>query len=143
MKEVIKRYQLKSGVTAEDLLLNGFTFSLDGVIRDISAQRYTYINYILEDIELIIEIGINENGKLSFDDYKNVLVLDDDFCQPYYPFYDDVEGFEYLNDVIKKYNNLMDKLVKKGVLVPKELENTKTNEEEIVRKRIIVNKENN
>ena len=49
-----------------------------------------------------------------------VIVLDDDFCQPYYPFYDETQDFKMVNLVIRKYNEAMDELVSLGILNEKE-----------------------
>lgn len=128
MNKKIKRYDLNN-ITVEDLIKNEFKYCETGVINSIKTPRYFYIKFLCDEIELIIEIGINENGTLSFDDYENVLLIDDDFGQPYNPFYRDTE-FPFLDKVINKYNEAMDDLVKKGILVDKVLEN-----ENISRKR--------
>ena len=50
----------------------------------------------------------------KWNDLDFVLVLDDDFCQPYGPFYtrygEEVDGFWCLEKVIEKYNAFMDSL---------------------------------
>ena len=46
--------------------------------------------------------------------------MDDAYGQPYTPFYDN-KPFQFLNIVIMKYNEVMDKLVAGGVLKEKEL----------------------
>lgn len=45
-------------------------------------------------------------------DLKFFIVLDEDFCQPYMPFYEYINNtvnlFPYLQTVIKRYNDVMD-----------------------------------
>ena len=54
-----------------------------------------------------------EKGLAEWDDFNFVLVLDDDFGQPYAPFYGknykkDIQDFPCLEFVIEKYNEFMD-----------------------------------
>ena len=120
MNSIIKKYELSSNVTTEDLLKNGFKYSEKGCIKDITTPRYHFIKYLTKDFELLIEIGINEDGTLLFDDEKHVLLLDDDFCQPYGPFYDEVNS-PIVNDLINKYNEVMDKFVENGIMREKDI----------------------
>lgn len=70
---------------------------------------------LVDNIELHITFNI---GDMTFDDYDDVLVLDDSFCQPYTPFYteNDLKTFSFLEKVIKAYNRNMDTLVDAGIL---------------------------
>ena len=114
----IKKYKLNENVSIETLKKNGFKEG--GFMNEVPSPKYKYNKYLVDDIELCIEISVNEDKSLSFDDFNNVLVLDDEFCQPYTDFYNTqnpdsiVSG--YLNRVISKYNEEMDELVKKGIL---------------------------
>ena len=65
--------------------------------------------------DFIIYIGFPdfEEGLVEWDDFNFVLVLDDDFGQPYTPFYgknykQDIQNFPCLEYVIEAYNNFMD-----------------------------------
>ena len=54
-----------------------------------------------------------EKGLVEWDDFNFVLVLDDDFGQPYTPFYgknykQDIQNFPCREFVIEKYNEFMD-----------------------------------
>ena len=116
MRPEIKKYGLKENITEEDLKKCGFTYSIDGSIKKITTPRYFYFKYLIDEIELFVEIGINEDGTFTFDDFDTVMVLDDDFCQPYTPFYKEDADFPFSNSVIIKYNEAMDELVSKGIL---------------------------
>ena len=65
--------------------------------------------------DFIIYIGFPdfEEGLVEWDDFNFVLVLDDDFGQPYTPFYGknykkDIQNFPCLECVIEAYNKFMD-----------------------------------
>ena len=65
--------------------------------------------------DFIICIGFPdfEKGLVEWDDFNFVLVLDDDFGQPYTPFYGknykkDIQNSPCLECVIEAYNNFMD-----------------------------------
>lgn len=65
--------------------------------------------------DFIISIGFPdfEKGLAEWDDFSFVLVLDDEFGQPYTPFYGrnykkDIQNFPCLECVIEAYNNFMD-----------------------------------
>lgn len=118
MLKTIKKYELADGITSDVLVNNGFTmFS-----KNQDGQEVMYYNTwapLHKDVEVFIDIIINPDGTLSFDDYENVLVIDDAYGQPYTPFYDN-KPFQFLSIVIMKYNEVMDKLVTSGVLKEKE-----------------------
>lgn len=106
----IKRYKLQNNITKEDLLSYGFKpGSWIKKNADIFISKSFY--YKKTDFEFSINIALNSNT-LNFDDYDNVLILDEDFGQPYTPFYvyfdKNVNDFEVLEYVINCYNLLMD-----------------------------------
>jgi len=110
MLKSIKQYKLKQNINKEDLVNAGFKNG--GWQSQFKDPKVSYsIELINDEIELHIEI---ETNTMKFDCFDNVLVLDEDFGQPYGTFYGDKE-FEYLNRVIEKYNIVMDKFVDKGV----------------------------
>ena len=65
------------------------------------------------DFSIYIGFPDFEKGLVEWDDFSFVLVLDDDFGQPYTPFYGenykkDIQDFPCLELVIEKYNEFMD-----------------------------------
>lgn len=120
MIKEIKRYTLSDNLSIDMLKKNNFKNG--GYLKKIPHPKYSYNKYLADEIELHIEIGINEDGTFNFDDFDNIIVLDDNFCQPYYPFYEYDKGFPFLNELIKEYNNSMDNLVKDGILKEKNIE---------------------
>ncbi len=124
MLKHIKRYELTDGLTAEDLESKGFK----KFERLSSENKITYYNKnscLYNDIEVFVDIIINDDGSLSFDDCENVLVMDDRFGQPYTPFYDN-KLFHFLSYIIFRYNEFMDSLVEDGILKQKTLEEEMT-----------------
>ena len=121
MKKKIKGYTLSDNMTINKLKKNGF--KEDDFINKIPTPKYYYNEFLVYDIELHIEIAVNSDGTFNFDDIDNIYVIDDNFGQPYYPFYSDNHEFGFLNKVIFRYNQVMDKFVEKGILKSKELEN--------------------
>lgn len=125
MKPEIKKYELSDKITIKKLKKNNFKEG--GFMKDIPSPKYYYNKNLIDDIELHIEININPDGTFNFDDFDNIIVLDDNFCQPYYPFYESKEVFSFLNKVIKEYNKTMDELVEKGIFKEKILEKANDN----------------
>ena len=103
-------YKLKDDVTMEQLIELGFK---DGswLVEDKSVECVSKSIGLGDSIELNLVIKTNP---MEFDDYEDVLVLDDDFCQPYTPFYGDnykrdIKDWNFLEKVIRRYNEEMDK----------------------------------
>lgn len=108
----INHYKIKEGVTKELLLSHSFRDG--GFINEIEKPKFFYTVNLINDIELHIEININT---LKFDDYDNVLILDDMFGQPYYPFYEKSDRvIPQIAKVRKRYNEEMDKLCNLNIL---------------------------
>lgn len=111
----IKRYKLKENLSKEYLMTHGLREGGSWIDKnsDIFISKNFYIKDI--DFEFSINIGINSSA-LYFDDFDNVLVLDEAFCQPYTPFYDEcnygkeIRNFKALENVINYYNEFMDSL---------------------------------
>ena len=101
----VKSYKIKEDTTIQKILDNGFKYSLD-------IKYLTKYIILKSDVALYIKIPLA--NVLLFDDIKNVDVLDEEFLQTYYPFYDryeeDVTDHKFLIDVIAKYNEEMDKI---------------------------------
>lgn len=97
---VINKYKFKDGTSVNDLIADGFSYSLDTKYLTkfitLKSSIVLYLKIRLIDFELLID------------------VLDDDYCQPYCPFYDYMDGeidiFPFLEKIIKTYNVEMDKL---------------------------------
>lgn len=96
----INIYKLKENTSINDLLKNGFDYSIN--------RRYLVKVVKLKDtIILWVEVSLN-------DFTAKIAVLDDDYCQYYTPFYNymdkKIKGFEFLNKVIDSYNCEMEKI---------------------------------
>lgn len=115
----IKRFKLKEGrPTQEDLEKYGFREGGSWLIKD--AKTYTSANKIVRkedfqryrDYEISFNLAFNDDPT-DFNDFDNVLILDEEFCQPYTPFYgymgnnDEKEPFPFLAWVISEYNEWM------------------------------------
>ncbi len=105
----INTYKLKNGVSKEDLSKLGFREGSWHSLYEGTDCMSKFIN-LYDSIELHITIKTNP---IKFDDFEDTLVLDDDFCQPYTPFYGDnykkdVKDFSFLEKVIDRYNQVMD-----------------------------------
>lgn len=107
--EKAKSYKLKEGITREDLKNVGFEsrkhFRHEGEFIGSMAT-------LIDDIELDIYV---QTDPIQFDDFENIEVTDFAFGQPYTPFYGDsykkyINDFPYLQEVIKRYNEVMDNL---------------------------------
>ena len=111
---IIKRYKLKDGVSYAKLKLAGARPGGSWI----NKNALYYCSYpMIDSITLDISFG----GDLqAWDDFNNVLVVDDDFGQPFSPFYAKnespiLEGSQddktsFLSQVIEKYNQIMDSL---------------------------------
>lgn len=107
----IKRFKLKDNVTRDDLFSLGFAPGGSWIKKDAEMFLSKYFYYQDTDFEYSICIAFGPNIN-DWNDFDNVLVLDEDFCQPYTPFYGDNYGkdiadFPVLEDVISKYNIFM------------------------------------
>ena len=122
MRTQIKKYVLNKNLTEQILIDNGFKYANDKSDSGIYGPVYFYFKTLYDDIELHVEIGINDDGTLSFNDTKNVLVFDDECGQMYHPFYREDVDTPYVNSVIAGYNEAMDYLASKGILKEKTME---------------------
>lgn len=107
---MIKHYKLKDGIDAEFLLKNGCKEGGSYVQED---AKYVIFRPLHGSIT--VDIAFPEDlSKWNDDDY--ILVIDEDFGQPYGPFYKfyaqkRIEGYSpFLTKVMKKYNEVMDSL---------------------------------
>lgn len=132
MNKNIKRYILDP--TTSITKLKGCLFSKNNFMTDSSSTRYSYYKTLIDNIVLQIEIYVNPDQSLMFDDYHSVHVIDDDFWRLYEPFYTEEYDYPFLNEVINKYNQVMDELVKKGILKEKIMENKNKSKQKIIKR---------
>lgn len=104
-----KSYRLKDEITTECLLDAGFK---EGYWNYKDGECVSKRVHLMGDMELELFIKTNP---MNFGDFENVIIMDSAFGQPYIPFYGDnykktIEGGDYLTEVIKKYNEVMDNL---------------------------------
>lgn len=104
----IQRYKLKDGVTKDTLLQCGFRPGGSYIAKDV-----VYMTYRALADSIDVNIGMPEDLS-KWNDFDYVLVLDNDFGQPYTPFYNFMNGeikekncFPFLRKVIAKYNKVM------------------------------------
>lgn len=129
--EKIKQYKLKPDITKEQLISMGFKEGGTYVHKEakmvlihcIVIHNTTEIKKKNGKIrtykftsEFDVDIAITDNLN-DWNDYDNILVLDSDFGQPYYPFYEYMSGKMKANQVPKvlpllvtEYNKYMDSL---------------------------------
>lgn len=101
----VKSYKIKEDTTIQNILDNGFEYSLD--------KKYL-TKYIILKSDIALYIKIPLANILLFDDIDNIDVLDEEFLQIYHPFYarqkEDISDHKFLIDVITRYNEEMDKI---------------------------------
>ena len=82
------------------------------------ADHFIGQSFKVKDGRAVLEFSINVafvNGSMDeWNDFDSVLIIDDDFGQPYTPFYgknwgEEITDFPILEQVIEKYNEFMDK----------------------------------
>ena len=110
-----KSYKMKYIPTKEQLIKLGARPGGTWINKD--SDLYISIVREFPDLcgDFIIYIGFPdfEKGLAEWDDFNFVLVLDDDFGQPYTPFYGknckkDIQNSQCLEYVIEACNNFMD-----------------------------------
>lgn len=110
----IKRFKLKDNITKDDLIALKFRNGGSWIKKD--AELFLSRCFECGKNSFEYSIGIAFSSDINdWNDFDNVLVLDEDFCQPYTPFYGDnygkdVNNFPVLEMVISNYNNFMDGL---------------------------------
>lgn len=113
----MKRFKLKENVTNKDIE------NLDGIRTGgtwIQKDCKRFLNFHLGD-SIYLNIGFPDD-LTKWNDFDYGLVLDDDFCQPYTPFYTRFSDpgkpvFPFLGNIIKAYEEAMN-----GIPVLEELE---------------------
>lgn len=108
-----KSYKLKYTPTDEQLIKAGARNGGSWINKEsvLFISRSFYLKTF--DFEFSVGLCFNEN-RSDWNDFDNVLVLDEDFGQPYTPFYnhykEEVSSFPCLEYCIEKYNEFMDSL---------------------------------
>ena len=110
----IKRFKLKDNITKDDLIALKFRNGGSWIKND--AELFLSRCFEDEETEFEYSIGIAFSSNINdWNDFDNVLVMDEDFGQPYTPFYGDnygkdIDNFPVLEMVIAKYNRFMSSL---------------------------------
>lgn len=110
----IARFRLKPNITAQDLLDAGGKMS-DFAISDETRSedlKICFSSRFKEKDWLSINLHFVASDVQSWSDYHNVIVLDENFCQPYTPFYGWLEKPNHnysavAGEVISLYNNYL------------------------------------
>ena len=107
----IKRFKLKDGITKDDLIALGFKSGGTWVKKDAELFLSKYVCVQGCDFEYSINVAFGQDIN-DWNDFDNVLILDEDFGQPYTPFYGEnygkcIAGFPVLESVIDGYNEFM------------------------------------
>ena len=108
----IKRFRLKNGrPTNEDF--ERYRFRSGGLIINKDIKTFVFYEPQSLDYNISFSIGFEEDIS-KFNDYDNVMVIDENFIQPYGPFYahyDKEVGdeFPFLKKVIEEYNSWMER----------------------------------
>ena len=96
----VKHYELIKDVTIDMLKEDGFTVTFD--------NNYIYKKVLFEK-NIVLWIGIKVK-----DFSTSIEILDEDFLQPYIPFYKYIDGeielFPFLNRIIEGYHSILDNL---------------------------------
>jgi hypothetical protein len=107
----IKRFKLKDNITREDLIALGFRNGGSWIKKD--AELFLERCFEYKNTHFEFSVGIAFSSDINdWNDFDNVLVMDEDFGQPYTPFYGDnygkdIHGFPTLENTILKYNEFM------------------------------------
>ena len=115
----IKRFKLKNDIIKDDLTSLGFKNGGSWIKEDAElfiCKSFEYKRDGFERYPFEYSISVAFSSDINdWNDFDNVLILDEDFCQPYTPFYGDnygkdINNFPVLEDVIFRYNEFMDSL---------------------------------
>ena len=111
----MNRYKMKPGTTISDI---------EKYAKESKLIFNTGGKWISKDAEYCLFIVLNDGIDVDiafpkdlekWDDFEHILVMNDNICQPYGPFYSYLEDPKeepdpYLKTVIEKYNQKMDRL---------------------------------
>ena len=113
----IKRYKIRENVTKNDIIRNCHCSwsngTADYVVEGADFTIRKFGEFRKTDFEFSIMIAFKPNIQ-DWNDFNNILIIDDEWCQPYTPFYDyfdkEVYDFPTLEYLISEYNKFMDSL---------------------------------
>lgn len=126
------RYEINPFVTGAQLIEAGFKkgYWLASSEQDYVEDHWYSKNYMLETKgEIGMTIAIDITRLNEWNDFDGIEVIDEDFGQPYQPFYEYREKhgkhliagqFPFLERVYKTYGKKMDNLVEQGIFVRKD-----------------------
>lgn len=110
--KLTKKYHLKPNVTIEDIMAEAKVKAMrhgEGGSW-INKRDVYFISCPCGDEEITLNIGFPEDLSL-WDDYDDVLLLDEMGCQPYYPFYKAIEEINtrnpYVMNIVGHYDKIM------------------------------------
>lgn len=132
LRRKVKRYELSDyflslSTTEQIALLKENNFK-EGFWREDKKSNHHWMTYHFTffnskkerpEYEFSFDVAIDLDNLPSWNDYDNLEVIDDDFCQPYTPFFkaqEDGTSFGFLNTIIEKYESRMSQLVEAGIL---------------------------
>lgn len=117
---IINRYKLKEGWTLEriaDYIVarrkdKRYPFAMFGKGGSwINDRTQHFISCQCGDEDISLNIGFPEDLSI-WDDYEDILIMDEEAGQPYYPFYDadhkPEKRFRFVLNIIGNYNRIMD-----------------------------------
>lgn len=123
----VKRYELNTSATISQLKSLGFK---EGYWEESTKECYVKENWLSKfysldaknDIEMYLSINLKDLA--NWNDFDNIMVIDDTFGQPYGPFYTYRDGrkilfvnqFPVLERIYTRYEKIMDELVDHGIL---------------------------
>lgn len=110
----IKRFKLRDSVTKKELIALGFKSGGTWIVKNAELFKCKIFEYRSIDFEYSINIAFSNNVS-EWNDFDNVLILDEEFLQPYTPFYGnnfgkEITNFPALEHVIQNYNKFMSEL---------------------------------
>jgi len=108
----IKRFKLKPGL--EKWWLKNIPLLGDATWIHPKATRFLSYTLRINCSDIDVDIGFPENLQ-EWNDFDFVVVIDEEFEQPYGPFYSKLdnpnwEGNDFLNELVAEYNNLLSSL---------------------------------
>ena len=106
----LQEYELNDDVTIEKLKEIGFKEIISG-----NRKTLSYFRVLNEEIELYINFDITKSDEITFDENKNVEVIDDMIGQYFTAFYNNVNN-KYVKKCKQRYHEEMMNLVNKGIL---------------------------
>lgn len=110
----VKRYRLIDGFNLDDWK-DKYGFKDGGSWACKDSEHYILKSMLFDNYEFSVYLCLPSEDKIKdWNDYDYMLVIDDDFVQPYDPFYkhyeEEVDNYWCLEQLINMYNRWMDSL---------------------------------